>query len=45
MFLILNLKNGLKNIILNDYNEKKTKKAINKINEMLRRSAMPISTE
>ena len=45
MFLILNLKNGLKNILLNDYNEKKTKKAINKINEILSRNAMSIGSK
>ncbi len=35
MYVILNLKNGLKNILLNDCDIKKTKKALNKINEIL----------
>jgi len=42
-FLIVNLKNGWKNILLNDCNTKKTKKAINKINEMLSKETLELA--
>jgi len=45
LFLILNLKNGWKNILLNECNTKKTKKAINQINEMLSHNAIALQPE
>lgn len=44
-FLIVNLKDGWKNILLNDCNTKKTKKAIDKINEMLSNNAIEFRPE
>ena len=45
LFLILNLKNGLKNILLTDCNAKKTTLAIDKINEILSNNAMGVTPE